>query len=199
MKRSKPEDGLPTKLFSSGPMWQQWLERNHARSRGAWLKLAKRGSGAVSVSYAEALDVALCFGWIDGRKERCDERYWLQRFTPRSSTSRWSQANRERAEQLIDGGRMHPAGLKAVTDAKDSGRWAAAYASQRRATVPADLARALEARPAARAFFEGLESRNRYAILYRVHDAKKPETRAQRIAAFVEMLEKGERIHPKRR
>jgi uncharacterized protein YdeI (YjbR/CyaY-like superfamily) len=148
------------------------------------------------VHYPEVLESALCFGWIDGRREALDERYFLQRFTPRQPRSKWSRINREKAELLIASGRMRPAGLTAVERAKADGRWEAAYESQKRIAVPDDLQRELDARPEAKAFFAQLSSQNRYAILYRLQDAKKPETRVRRLAKFVAMLEAGETIYP---
>lgn len=186
----------PVLPFPSAAAFEAWLVEHHAAAPGLWLKIAKRGSGEPSVTYAEAIDVALCFGWIDGRKERCDERHWLQRFTPRAPRSRWSKINREKAERLIAESRMRPAGLAEVERARADGRWDAAYDGQASATVPDDLARELASRPAAAAAFAGLNAVNRYAILYRLQDAKRPETRARRLARFVEMLERGERLHP---
>jgi uncharacterized protein YdeI (YjbR/CyaY-like superfamily) len=158
--------------------------------------MAKKGAAVASVRYPEVLDSALCYGWIDGRREALDERYFLQRFTPRRPRGRWSWINREKAERLIAEGRMRPAGLAEVQRAKTDGRWEAAYAGQKSATVPEDLQRELDARPQAQAFFAKLSSQNRYAILYRLGDAKRPETRARRLAQFVGMLEAGETIHP---
>ncbi len=189
---------LPVKLFASGRAWERWLDRNHGRSQGVWLKLAKATAGITSVGYSEALEIALLFGWIDGQKKKLDDRFWLQKFTPRGARSPWSERNRTIALGLIQEGRMRPAGLVAVESAKVDGRWARAYASQRRSTVPADLQRALDAEPDARAFFGTLDSHNRFAILYRVQDAKKPETRAKRIADFVRMLTLHETLHPRR-
>ena len=160
-----------------------------------WIKVAKKASGIESVTTAEALDVALCFGWIDSRREALDEEYFLQRYTPRQPRGRWSRINREKVEQLTAEGRMRASGLAEVDRAKADGRWDAAYDGQRAATVPDDLERELDARPAAKAFFETLNSQNRYAILYRLDDAKKPETRARRLAKFVAMLEAGEKIY----
>ena len=159
------------------------------------MRIGKKKAGSRSVSYSEAVEVALCYGWIDGQKAAFDDQAWLQRFTPRRRRSRWSKANRDKAEALIAAGRMAPAGLAEVELARQDGRWAAAYDGQARATVPDDLRRALRANAEAAAFFSTLDSRNRYAVLYRVQDAKKPETRARRIAQFVEMLAKGQRIY----
>jgi uncharacterized protein YdeI (YjbR/CyaY-like superfamily) len=158
--------------------------------------MAKKAAGIDSVRYPEVLESALCFGWIDGRREALDDRHFLQRFTPRRSRSRWSRINREKAERLIADGMMRPAGHAEVERARADGRWAAAYEGQKRSTVPDDLQRELDARPKAKAFFGELRSQNRYAILYRLHDAKKPETRARRLEKFVAMLEAGERIYP---
>ncbi len=188
-------DGLPTIPFASPASWERWLEENHP-SEGVWIKMAKKDAGVESVRYPEVLDSALCFGWIDGRREALDGQYFLQRFTPRRPRSQWSRINREKAEALIADGRMRPAGLVEVERAKADGRWDAAYAGQRTIVVPDDLQRELDARPQARAFFAELSSQNRYAILYRLHEAKRPETRAQRLAKFVAMLEAGETIHP---
>lgn len=188
---------LSTKLFPTARAWEEWLEANHGRSRGLWLKIAKPGAGVASVGYAEALEAALLFGWIDGQKQKYDDHFWLQKFTPRGTRSRWSERNRAIATRLTKEGRMRPAGLAAVEAAKGDGRWAQAYASQGRATVPPDLQGALDANPDALAFFATLDSHNRYAILYRVHEAKKPETRAKRIADFVQMLTRHETLHPR--
>jgi uncharacterized protein YdeI (YjbR/CyaY-like superfamily) len=158
--------------------------------------MAKKDTGIESVRYPEVLESALCFGWIDGRREALDERWFLQRYTPRRARSRWSRINREKAQLLIEDGRMRPSGLAEVERAKADGRWAAAYAGQKSIAVPDDLQRELDARPEAKAFFAGLSSQNRYAILYRLQDAKKAETRARRLAQFVAMLEAGETIHP---
>jgi uncharacterized protein YdeI (YjbR/CyaY-like superfamily) len=190
------DDGLPTIAFPSPAEWEAWLEDNHAVAPGVWVKIAKKDSGIESVRYPEVLESALCFGWIDARREAHDERYFLQRFTPRRSRSKWSRINRETAERLIAERRMRPAGLAEVERAKADGRWEAAYEGQRSIEVPDDLRRALDARPEARAFFAQLSGQNRYAILYRLHDAKKPETRARRLAKFVAMLEAGESIYP---
>jgi uncharacterized protein YdeI (YjbR/CyaY-like superfamily) len=190
------DDGLPTIPFASPAEWEEWLENHHAVSDGVWIKMAKKDSGIQSIRHPEALEIALCFGWIDSRREALDERYFLQRYTPRRQRSRWSRINRETAERLIAEGRMRPAGLAEVERAKADGRWDAAYAGQRVAAVPEDLQRELDARPAAKAFFAGLSGQNRYAILYRLQDAKRPETRARRLAKFVAMLEAGETIYP---
>ena len=160
------------------------------------MEIAKSGSDTESISYADALEIALCFGWIDGQKAAADDGVWLQKFTPRRARSRWSKINRKRAEALIAAGLMAPAGMAEVDRAKRDGRWAAAYDGQAAAGVPEDLATALAASPPAAALFSALDSRNRYAILYRVQDAKKPETRARRIQAFVDMLAEGRKIYP---
>jgi uncharacterized protein YdeI (YjbR/CyaY-like superfamily) len=184
--------------FSSAQDWEKWLATEHATCAGVWLKLAKKGNPTPSVSYAEALDVALCYGWIDGQKRPLDDNDWLQRFTPRKLRSKWSKINCAKVDQLIASGRMRPAGLREVEHAKADGRWEAAYAGQSSATVPEDLQRALDQDERAKAFFEQLDRGNRYAILYRVQEAKKPETRANRIAKFVEMLHAHETVHPVR-
>jgi uncharacterized protein YdeI (YjbR/CyaY-like superfamily) len=190
-----PSGDPPQIAFASAAEWEAWLEEHHAASDGVAVKIAKKGSGIASVAYPEVLDIALCFGWIDGRRNALDDRFFLQRFGPRRARSRWSKINREKAEALIAQGRMRPAGLAEVERAKADGRWDAAYAGQRAMGVPDDLQRELDARPQAAAFFAGLSSQNRYAILYRLHDAKRPETRARRLAKFVAMLEAGQTIY----
>jgi len=190
-----PPDDLPTRSFASQTDWERWLEANHGESRGIWLKIAKKASGIDTVTYAEAIDVALCFGWIDGQRRSFDDEWFLQRFTPRRARSRWSQINRAKVERLIADCRMRPAGLGEIERARQDGRWDAAYASQSTIEVPPDLRQALEANPAASEFFATLDSANRYAILYRVHDAKQAETRARRIEKFVAMLARSEKIH----
>ena len=190
------DDGLPQIPFASGADWEAWLEENHAVSDGVWIKMGKKAAGVESVGHPEVLEIALCFGWIDSRRETLDERWYLQRYTPRRRRSRWSRINRDTVERLTAEGRMRPAGLAEVERAKADGRWDAAYEGQANSTVPEDLQRELDARPEAKASFSELNSQNRYAILYRLHEAKRPETRARRLAKFVDMLEKGERIHP---
>jgi uncharacterized protein YdeI (YjbR/CyaY-like superfamily) len=191
---SVPDD-LPVHLFADPAALESWLGENHDSSPGIWLKIAKKGAPEPSVTYGEALELALCFGWIDSQKRGFDERHFLQRFTPRRPRGRWSRINREKAEALIESGRMRPAGLIEVEAAKADGRWDAAYEGQRTAQVPADLRRELSANPAAAKFFAGLDSANRYAIIYRLGEAKKPETRERRLRKFIAMLERGEKIH----
>ena len=191
---AKPE--LKILPFASAGAWEAWLEEHHASSDGLWLKFAKKGSGIETVSYAEALEAALCYGWIDGQKAGFDNEYWLQRFTPRRVRSKWSKVNREKATKLIEAGRMKPAGLREVERAKADGRWDAAYESQSKAMVPDDLQRELDKNPEASAFFATLDSRNRYAILHRIQDAKKPETRARRIEKYVAMLGEHRNLYP---
>lgn len=188
-------DELPLLHFESAHAWDAWLAANHVSSPGVWLMIAKKGAGVPSVDYSQALDVALCFGWIDGQKDSHQDGFWLQRFTPRRPASKWSRVNTQRAEALIQAGRMRPAGLRQVEMAKSDGRWQAAYHSQSSATVPADLAEALKANPGAAAFFATLDGANRYAILYRIADAKRPETRARRVATFVAMLADHKKLH----
>ena len=179
--------------FESKKKWADWLAKEHQKSAGVWLKLAKKDSGISSITYDEALDVALCYGWIDGQKKGFDDRYWLQKFTPRGRKSIWSKINTQKAERLIASGEMKSAGLKAIEAAKQDGRWEAAYASQKNIAVPEDFQAALNENREAKAFFGTLNSVNRYAILFRIHQAKKAETRARRIQQFVEMLERGEK------
>lgn len=189
-----PDDD-PILPFASKAKFAAWLKKEHARSDGLWLKIAKKNSGIPTVSYLEAVDVALCYGWIDGLKRGFDDSYFLQRFTPRRKASTWSQINVEKAEALIADGLMQPAGLAEVERAKADGRWESAYAGQRTATVPDDLQAALDANPKAKEFFATINGANRFAIIYRVGDAKRPETRAKRIKEYVAMLERGETIH----
>jgi len=187
---------LPTLSFADPAAWESWLAERHAESPGIWLQIPRKSSACPGISYAEALEVALCYGWIDGQKGRLDDDYWVQRFTPRRPGSRWSKINTGKAEELIDAGRMRPAGLREVELARADGRWDAAYAGQRAMAVPPDLERALASDDAARAFFATLSGVNRYAILYRIGDAKRPQTRARRIAKYVAMLAAQETIHP---
>jgi uncharacterized protein YdeI (YjbR/CyaY-like superfamily) len=186
---------LPTMEFASRSDWESWLSRQHAGSPGVWLKLAKKDSTAETVSRSDALEVALCYGWIDGRANSLDEDYWLQSFTPRTRRSRWSKINRQKATELIETGAMKPAGMREIERAKADGRWEAAYDSPSTAIVPDDLQRELARNKKAREVFATLDSRNRYAILYRIQDAKKPETRARRIAKYVAMLGEGRKIY----
>jgi uncharacterized protein YdeI (YjbR/CyaY-like superfamily) len=196
VKSPRNSADLPTLPFERQKDWAAWLDKNHATSSGVWLKLAKKASGIKSVTYDEALETALCYGWIDGQKKSYDETAWLQKFTPRGARSVWSKINTEKAQRLIESGKMKPAGLKAVESAKQDGRWDAAYASQSKVVIPSDLQAELDRNAKAKAFFETLDSANRYAILHRIHTAKKAETRAKRIEQFVRMLEKKEKIHP---
>jgi uncharacterized protein YdeI (YjbR/CyaY-like superfamily) len=192
----KNADTLPTLPFATQQDWEAWLDTHHADTAGVWLKLAKAGAGVPSITYAQALEVALCYGWIDGQKASFDEQYWLQKFTPRRSKSVWSQVNCAKATELIAAGRMREAGLRQVEVARADGRWDAAYGGQRTIEIPPDFQAELDAHPAAQAFFATLNSANRYAFLWRIHTAKKPETRAARIRQFIEMLERGEKLHP---
>jgi uncharacterized protein YdeI (YjbR/CyaY-like superfamily) len=176
--------------------WARWLKRHHSTAAGVWLRMAKKDSGFPTVAYADVLELALCHGWIDGQRKGEDAQYFLQRFTPRTKRSIWSQINRAKALKLIEEGRMQPAGLAEVERAKADGRWDAAYEAASVAVVPPDLQAALDANKKAAAFFATLDARNRYAVLFRTQSAKKAETRARRIAQFVEMLAKGEKIHP---
>ncbi len=186
---------LPILLCESERAWEQWLEANHAASPGVWLKIAKKESGQASVSYQEALTVALCFGWIDGQKNKFDETHWLQKFTPRRKGSKWSQINRNKALELIDQGRMRAPGLSEIERAQADGRWDAAYEPQSRITIPDDFQALLDQNPAAKAFFEQLNRINRYAILYRIGSVKKAETRQKRMAEFIAMLNEGRKLY----
>jgi uncharacterized protein YdeI (YjbR/CyaY-like superfamily) len=188
-------DDLPIHLFADPAELEAWLEKRGASSDGVWLKIAKKGTEKSSVTYAEALELALCFGWIDSQKRGFDEEYFLQRFTPRRPRGRWSKINREKAEALIAAKRMRPAGLAEVEAAQADGRWDAAYEGQRTAKIPEDLQRELDASPTAAEFFAGLDSANRYAVIYRLDEAKKPETRERRLHKFVAMFERRETLH----
>jgi uncharacterized protein YdeI (YjbR/CyaY-like superfamily) len=191
-------DDLPEHAFASQEDFEAWLEEQHATAPGVWIRIAKVGSGIPSITSVEAIESCLCFGWIDGQRGKGDGTTYRQRYTPRRARSKWSKINRERAERLALEGRMRPAGHAEVRRAKEDGRWEAAYDPPSRIQVPEDLQRALDAEPRAKAEFAQLDSLNRYAVLYRVHDAKRPETRARRIEKFVGMLARGERIHPPR-
>lgn len=195
MSATETRAGLPILAFPTTAAFESWLAAQLPDSAGLWLKLAKQGSAIASLSKAEAIDAALCHGWIDGQLNPYDEHCWLIRFTPRKRASKWSQKNRERAESLLAAGRMAPRGLAEVEAAKADGRWDAAYASASRAQVPPDLQAALDAHPCAAAFFATLTGVNRYAVLYRIETAKRPETRARKIADFVAMLDRHETIH----
>ena len=186
----------PTLTFPNQEDWEAWLEANAEAVPGVWLRIAKRSAERSTVSYAQALESALCYGWIDGQKQAESEHYWLQRFTPRTARSIWSRINKAKAEALISAGRMRPAGLRAIDRARRDGRWEAAYASASTATLPDDLLQALDANPKARQFFATLNSQNRYAILFRIQNVKKAETRAKKISQFIDMLNRGEKIHP---
>jgi uncharacterized protein YdeI (YjbR/CyaY-like superfamily) len=195
MAASKKTD-VPILPFEDRHAWAAWLASHHATAAGVWLKIGKKGSGKASVTYPEAVEVALAWGWIDGQKRADDALWWHQRFTRRGPQSIWSKVNRAKALALIEAGAMEAPGLEEVERAKRDGRWEAAYESQSRATVPLDLAAALAANPRAARFFETLEAHNRYAVLFRIHAAKKPETRAMRIEKFVAMLARHEKLHP---
>ncbi|MDD3826984.1 MAG: YdeI/OmpD-associated family protein [Anaerolineae bacterium] len=185
---------LPTIQFESAQAWEAWLAENHDAAPGLWLKLAKKNSGIDSVSYREAVDVALCYGWIDSQARSFDEDFYLQRFTPRKARSPWSRINRERATALMEQGRIRPAGLREIERAREDGRWDRAYEPQSAAGVPEDLQQALDQNPRAKEFFEGLTASQRYSFLYRIQDAKRPETRARRIAQYVAMLDEGKTL-----
>ena len=191
------EPDLPVRAFRDDGAFERWLDRNHTRTPGLWIKIAKRDTGVASVTHAEAVDTALCFGWIDGQRRPLDTTYFLQRFTPRRPKSIWSKNNRDKVTQLIEIGRMRPAGLREIERAKADGRWDAAYDGQRTAGVPDELQRLLDRNRRAREFFATLDSANRYAFVWRVQQGKKPETRRRRAEEFVKMLEAGETFHPR--
>jgi uncharacterized protein YdeI (YjbR/CyaY-like superfamily) len=189
----------PVRLFRNQKAWAAWLEKNHRKSDGLWLRLAKKDSGLRSVSYAEALKVALCYGWIDGQKKGESKQAWLQRFLPRSAKSIWSKINRDKAQAMIADGQMKAAGLEVVEIARKNGRWESAYASQKNAEMPDDLRVALDANLIARDFFQSLDSANRYAVLFRIQTVKRAATRSAKIQQFVEMLARHESIHEPRK
>jgi uncharacterized protein YdeI (YjbR/CyaY-like superfamily) len=194
--RPRTFEGLPVFSFATQARWEEWLAKNGAAAPGLWLRIAKKDAAAATVTYAEALESALCHGWIDGKKQALDGESWLQRFTPRRPKSTWSKRNREKAEELVASGRMAPPGLRAVEEAKRDGRWDAAYDSQRGAEAPAGFLAALGKSPRAARFYRTLSSANRYAILFRLQAAKTGQARARRVTQFVEMLERGETFHP---
>jgi uncharacterized protein YdeI (YjbR/CyaY-like superfamily) len=182
--------------FTTQNEWENWLAKNEGTSTGTWLRLAKKGAKQPTLTYAQSLESALCYGWIDGQKQAESEEYWLQRFTRRTPKSIWSKLNKDKAEALIAAGRMHPPGLREIEKAKKDGRWEMAYTSASNSSVPDDLQAALDANPEARIFFATLNSRNRYAILFRIQNAKKPETRVRKIEEFVDMLSRGVTFYP---
>ena len=191
-----PKSELPVLLFASPAAWETWLGEHHGTSPGVWLQLAKKNAGLRSVTYAEALDVALCVGWIDSQKKSYDASSWLQKFTPRRRKSIWSKINVEKVQHLVEAGRMQPAGLLAVEQAQVDGRWDQAYDSQRTATVPEEFQAELDRNPDAEAFFSTLDRANRYAVLFRIQTVKRPETRAKWISDLIGMLQRREKIHP---
>jgi uncharacterized protein YdeI (YjbR/CyaY-like superfamily) len=186
---------VPIRAFKNAKAWETWLAKNHTAADGIWMRLAKKNSGAKSITYPEALEIALCYGWIDAQKRGESETAWLQRFMPRAKKSIWSKINTEKALALIASGRMTPAGLDEVVRAKQDGRWEAAYEPASTAQVPADFEALLNKSPRAQKFFRTISATNRYAILWRLQTAKKAETRVKRMRTFIEMLEKGETIH----
>jgi uncharacterized protein YdeI (YjbR/CyaY-like superfamily) len=192
-KTKAPE--LPVINFESQKKWEDWLKKNYTKSPGLWLRMYKKGTGIKSIDYAQALDVALCYGWIDGQKDSYDEESWLQKFTPRGPKSVWSKKNTEHIARLIKDGKMQPAGLAVVEAAKKDGRWDRAYEGQSKATLPQDFLDALEKNKKAKAFFATLNKTNTYAIFYRIQHAKKQETRERKIKEFVAMLARGEKLH----
>jgi uncharacterized protein YdeI (YjbR/CyaY-like superfamily) len=195
MKPVRPAEE-PAQLFKDQSGWTTWLRRHHRNASGIWLRLAKKGSGLHSVSYSEALESALCYGWIDSQKKPENDKTWLQRFVPRSDKSIWSKINREKAEALTKNGRMTAAGQEAIERARANGRWTAAYDSPSRSTVPEDFQAALDVNARANSFFQTLDRANRYAILFRIQTVKKAETRERKIKEFIAMLEQNEKIHP---
>ena len=193
--RSAAQPDASPLLFKNAGAFENWLEKNHGASEGFWLKIAKRGAKEASVTYPEAVEIALCWGWIDGQKKGLDDAHFLQRFTPRRARSIWSKINVDKVAALIEAGRMQAPGYAQIEAAKADGRWAQAYDGARTSAVPEDLLAALEAEPRAKAFFATINGANRYAVLWRIQTAVKSETRAKRIAQLVEMLARGETIH----
>jgi uncharacterized protein YdeI (YjbR/CyaY-like superfamily) len=187
---------LPVRAFECQRDWASWLKENHGKSPGVWLQIAKKDTDIESVSYEDAVEKALCFGWIDGQKKAHSEQYWLQKFTPRSATSVWSKINKAKALALIKVGKMKSAGLNEIERAKRDGRWDAAYDSAAKSAVPSDFQSALDGNVRAKKFFETLDSRNRYAVIFRIQTAKTAPTREKRISKFVQMLERHEKLHP---
>ena len=196
---SKPPPSNPVKgkirAFKDAKAWESWLAKNQTATDGLWMRIAKKASGTKSITYPEAVEIALCYGWIDGLKKPESETTWLQRFVPRRPRSIWSNINREKALALIIAGKMKPAGLAEIERAKKDGRWEAAYASFSSATIPEDLQAEFDKHPKAKAFFETLSRTNTYAILWRIQTAKRPETRTRRLRTYIDMLEKGEKLH----
>ncbi|MCS7462680.1 YdeI/OmpD-associated family protein [Paenibacillus doosanensis] len=190
------KSSLPIISFADPLSFESWLDDHCDTSPGIRLQIAKKNSGVVTISYNEALEVALCYGWVDSQKEAYDEKTWLQRFTPRGAKSIWSKVNKDKAEQLIANGRMKTSGYKAIEEARKNGNWDKAYESQSIASLPEDFAIELERNAEAKAFYDTLDRQNKYAILFRIHNAKKQETRDKRIRQFIQMLEKGQKIHP---
>lgn len=185
---------LPVKPFKDSAAWEKWLDANHAKSPGIWLRFAKKASGIPSVDYPQALDVALCYGWIDGQRRSVDAESFLQRFTPRGPRSPWSKVNTQKVAVLIDVGRMRAAGHAAIEAAKASGRWESAYQPWSNPDIPPELQAGLAKNKKAKAFFETLKGRDRYSVIFRVQTAKKPETKAKRVADFVARLARGETL-----
>jgi uncharacterized protein YdeI (YjbR/CyaY-like superfamily) len=185
-----------TITFASQEDWEAWLGSHGEVVTGVWLRLAKKSAEQPTLTYAQAVEGAICHGWIDGQKQAEGEHYWLQRFTPRTTKSIWSKINKAKAEALIAAGRMQPSGLREVDRAKQDGRWEAAYSSASTSTMPDDLQQALDMNPKAKRFFAALDSQNRYAVLFRIRNVKRAETRARKIAQFIDMLSRGEKIHP---
>jgi uncharacterized protein YdeI (YjbR/CyaY-like superfamily) len=190
-----PRDDLPVLPFPDQAAWARWLDEHHATAPGVWVMIAKKATGIPTVTHLEALDEALCYGWIDGQRLPHDESFFLQRFTPRTKRSKWSQINRDKVTKLIEQNRMKPAGRAQIEAAKKDGRWDAAYAPQSSQAIPEDFQRALEQNPTAYEFFKTLRGTRRYSFLYRIQDAKRPETRARRIEQFINMLANGQTHH----
>jgi uncharacterized protein YdeI (YjbR/CyaY-like superfamily) len=189
-------DDYPVKLFKTATAFEEWLNKNHKKADGLWMKIAKANTGIKSIAFPEALDIALCYGWIDGLRRGLDEQYYVQKFTPRRNKSVWSVINKNKVAQLIKDGRMKEAGLAAIEEAKKNGKWDNAYHSPANAQVPDDLQKALNKNKKAKAFFEKLSSQNRFALIYRLHQVKREETKKKKIEEYIRMLEEGKTIYP---
>jgi uncharacterized protein YdeI (YjbR/CyaY-like superfamily) len=198
MPAKAKHDEYPTLFFANAAAFEKWLHKNHSKSDGIWLKIARAGSGIQSLDYAGALEVCLCYGWIDGTRKSLDKEYFVQKYTPRRPGSIWSVINQQKVQKLIDEGRMQPAGLAVIEEAKKSGQWDKAYESPKAIKIPVELQEALDAKPKAKKFFATLSSQNRFSILFRIGKVKKEETKARKIKEFVAMLEKGETIYPQK-
>ena len=198
MATTNKHDAYPISTFKDSKALEKWMKKNHGKAEGLWVKIAKASTGIKSITHSDALDLALCYGWIDGLRRRLDDQYFLQKFTPRTSSSTWSVINQQKVATLIKEGRMQPGGLAAIEAAKKNGRWESAYKSQKTIEVPADLQESLDNNKKAKTFFSKLSSQNRFAILFRIGKVKRPDTRARKIEEFVKMLQENRTIYPQK-